>query len=238
MRDLILVCLGVLSLLFCPSQSLGQESMRQVSYSGTINGNLSIKMSFMMHTMAGQSEVLVSGFYYYVNQTSPLTVTGSINKTKIQLKESASSSATGEITGTFDGTATSEGFSGTWKSPDGKRSYPFILKKDGNSSTWAEYYAYPPPGETAATSSTSLWLLNINGSFFTQITTGTARGCMGEIYAPTFFDSTGIGKLKPSRGNCRVWIKKLPGAISVEEFSDCLSNHGAGCSFAGKLSKL
>lgn len=67
----------------------------------------------------------ITGWYYYDSKGHALSLDGDCFKDEWTLRESDDLSPTGS----FTGIATDKGYSGTWRSPDGKRSLPFTLIK-------------------------------------------------------------------------------------------------------------
>lgn len=93
-------------------------------YSGTINGNLKIKMSVY------QLKNELVGTYFYDSQRIELRLQGQAGGNRIVLFEYDES---GNNTGVFIGSfATVDKIDGTWTSADDTRSYPFVLELSSN----------------------------------------------------------------------------------------------------------
>jgi len=91
-------------------------------YTGDIAGKLPIQMELSMGKTA------ISGYYRYESVWHKITLNGTLGANgAVRIKEKDDN---GKLTGAFTGvfTAGQTRLSGTWKSTDGKRSYPFQVK--------------------------------------------------------------------------------------------------------------
>ena len=104
------------------SRASGPERLRSY-YIGTLDNRLPIQMELIFENGS------VHGWYYYVKSGNALGLAGKIGQDQeISLDET---DETGQKTGTFNGhfTLYRHTFTGTWLSPDHKRSFPFRLTK-------------------------------------------------------------------------------------------------------------
>jgi hypothetical protein len=74
----------------------------------------------------GTETYTVMGTYFYVSQSATLTLEGTANGENIALDEKTLEDKT---LGHFTGKITTETIKGNWTSADGKRTYPFLLKR-------------------------------------------------------------------------------------------------------------
>ena len=91
-------------------------------FTGSINNKYGIVMS--LNTDGGS---YYTGEYYYTKNKRPIQLRGQItdDDDHLVLEEYVGM----DMTGKFEGTLTNRGYSGTWTSADGKRSYPFTVSK-------------------------------------------------------------------------------------------------------------
>jgi len=100
-------------------------------YEGTINGNLKIQM-YLEYTGKenigeGMTQALYEGWYYYESQgpQNKLTLTGGHFQTTFALSEKYD----GQVTGYFDLSFNAQaGLEGTWRSQNGAKTFPVVLK--------------------------------------------------------------------------------------------------------------
>ncbi len=92
------------------------------SYQGTINGVNAIEM-----TLTTDGGAYYSGEYFYTKNKQPIQLRGQLtdDNEHLVLEEYAGMNMTGK----FEGTLTCNGYSGTWTSADGEKSYPFSITK-------------------------------------------------------------------------------------------------------------
>ncbi len=93
-------------------------------YSGTINKTLAVQADILAE------EGSLTGFYFYEKVGKTIALEGKVTrdgKASMDEKESGEKS-TGTISGAFGAEMSS--FSGIWKSPDGKKSFPIALRED------------------------------------------------------------------------------------------------------------
>ncbi len=92
------------------------------SYQGTINGVNAIEM-----TLTTDGGAYYSGEYFYTKNKQPIQLRGQLtdDNEHLVLEEYAGMNMTGK----FEGTLTRNGYSGTWTSADGEKSYPFSITK-------------------------------------------------------------------------------------------------------------
>lgn len=92
------------------------------SYKGTINYRNAIEM-----TLTTDGGAYYSGEYFYTKKKQPIQLRGKLTDDyeHLVLEEYVGMNMTGK----FEGTLTRNGYSGTWTSADGEKSYPFSITK-------------------------------------------------------------------------------------------------------------
>lgn len=90
------------------------------TYKGTINNKYEIEM-----TLNSDGGSYYNGEYYYTKNKQPIQLRGQLtdDDAHLVLEEYVGM----DMTGKFEGTLSNRGYSGTWTSADGKRSYPFTV---------------------------------------------------------------------------------------------------------------
>jgi len=93
-------------------------------YSGTINKTLAVQADILAE------EGSLTGFYFYEKVGKTISLEGKVSGDgKASMDEMGpDGKPTGKISGSFGAEMSS--FSGTWKSPDGKKSFPMTLRED------------------------------------------------------------------------------------------------------------
>lgn len=91
-------------------------------YTGTINGSMAIEM-----TLITDGGAYYCGEYFYTQNKTPIQLRGQLTDDyeHLVLEEYVGMN----MTGTFEGTLTNNGYSGTWTSADGENSYPFSITR-------------------------------------------------------------------------------------------------------------
>ena len=99
-------------------------------YTGTIGDKLQIRMNLCSRpgTEAGKKDRILEGSYFYVSRGTPLSLSGSIGADgTFTLSETGDRD---KETGRISGMLAENILNGTWKSVDGKKSFPVRLKED------------------------------------------------------------------------------------------------------------
>jgi hypothetical protein len=104
-------------------------------YSGTINKTIAIQADILAE------EESLTGFYFYERVGKPIRLSGSVaaGGTSRLAETDPEGKETGAMLGSFSARMAS--FTGSWKSPDGKKTLPLFLKEDYSGSAGLGAYA-------------------------------------------------------------------------------------------------
>jgi hypothetical protein len=126
MRKCVVIAFACLAVGMSASLSAQTEVWRH--YSGALNKTIKIEADLLF------SEESISGFYFYDKVGKPIELSGGLNAGRIAAlsERDEAGKATGSMNGSFGKDFAS--FSGTWKSPDGSKSFPVSLSEDYSAS--------------------------------------------------------------------------------------------------------
>lgn len=108
-------------------KSVKQVAPKPVDLTRRFAGQMGMAYSIAMELTVNEADGTVHGTYRYANKQETIPLEGKHEAGNTVVTEQVD----GKTTGTFTGAITADGFSGTWKSGDGKVSLPFKVTRSG-----------------------------------------------------------------------------------------------------------